>query len=231
MALNKVKEGSNMYQFITHTWNPLAGKCPHDCGYCSTHKLLIRWPEVMKKYSGDPHLDSKAMKDSLGYHNFIFVASQNDLFASGVKATDIFDVLEYLKKFDNRYLFQTKNPNRYLDFLGWIPEDSILCTTIETNRVYPGMEKCPTPKERTDNMELLSFAFETYVTIEPIMDFDLLPMIDMIRRCRPKKVNIGADSGKNNLPEPSKDKLEQLISELKKFTIIDNKTNLNRLLI
>ena len=23
-----------MYEFITHTWNPILGKCPHDCKYC-----------------------------------------------------------------------------------------------------------------------------------------------------------------------------------------------------
>jgi len=230
MALNKVKDGSNMYQFITHTWNPLAGKCPHDCGYCSTHKLMNRWPILWQKYSGDPRLDKKALEDSLGYHNFIFVASQNDLFAEDVKATDIFDILEHLKKFDNKYIFQTKNPRRILDFLGWIPEDSILCTTIETNRTYLGMEKCPTPKERADNMELLSFAFDTYVTIEPVMDFDVQAMVELIERCRPKQVNIGADSGKNDLPEPSRDKLLALIAKLQTFTKIDKKINLHRLL-
>lgn len=27
MGLNKAK--GNMYEFITHTWNPIKGKCPH----------------------------------------------------------------------------------------------------------------------------------------------------------------------------------------------------------
>ena len=24
----------NMYDFITHTWNPIKGKCLHNCSYC-----------------------------------------------------------------------------------------------------------------------------------------------------------------------------------------------------
>ena len=32
MGLNK--QTGNMYPFVTHTWNPIRGKCPHDCLYC-----------------------------------------------------------------------------------------------------------------------------------------------------------------------------------------------------
>lgn len=38
------------------------------------------------------------------------------------------------------------------------------------------------------------------------------------------------DSGRNNLPEPPKSKVLELVSELQKFTIIHNKSNLQRLL-
>ena len=62
------------------------------------------------------------------------------------------------------------------------------------------------------------------------MDFDLDDMIELIKICHPVQVNIGADSGNNRLPEPSKEKLIQLIEALKEFTIIDQKRNLSRLL-
>ena len=52
----------------------------------------------------------------------------------------------------------------------------------------------------------------------------------MIKRCNPKQVNIGADSGLNGLPEPKKEKVLQLIDELQKFTTIHNKANLKRIL-
>ncbi len=44
---------------------------------------------------------------------------------------------------------------------------------------------------------------EVMVTIEPIMDFDLEPFVEMIKNTKPKFVNIGADSKGHNLPEPS----------------------------
>jgi hypothetical protein len=105
---------------------------------------------------------------------------------------------------------------------------SRVCTTIETNRIYKEMKYSPTPDARA--FGLAGFKFNRYVTIEPIMDFDLFEMINLIKICNPVQVNIGADSGNNHLPEPSKDKLLELIDALKEFTVIDQKRNLARLL-
>jgi len=68
------------------------------------------------------------------------------------------------------------------------------------------------------------------ITIEPLHDFDFDEMVRLIKLCHPNQVNIGADSGNNNLIEPSKEKILALIDELQKFTVIDKKRNLNRLL-
>jgi hypothetical protein len=62
------------------------------------------------------------------------------------------------------------------------------------------------------------------------MDFDVDELVELIQACNPDQVNIGADSGNNHLPEPSKDKLQTLIYRLSKFTTIDQKRNLSRLL-
>jgi hypothetical protein len=86
----------------------------------------------------------------------------------------------------------------------------------------------PTPDARAYGIG--SFKFNRYVTIEPIMDFDLKELVQLIKIANPVQVNIGADSGNNNLPEPSKEKLLSLIDELQKFTVIDQKRNLSRLL-
>jgi hypothetical protein len=67
------------------------------------------------------------------------------------------------------------------------------------------------------------------VTIEPVMDFDLEPFVEMIKAIKPEWVNIGADSKNHNLPEPSKDKVFALISRLSQFTEIRRKSNLDRL--
>jgi len=52
----------------------------------------------------------------------------------------------------------------------------------------------------------------------------------MLKECEPLQVNIGADSGKNGLPEPPIEKVLELVAELEKFTTIHNKSNLGRLL-
>jgi hypothetical protein len=41
------------------------------------------------------------------------------------------------------------------------------------------------------------------ITIEPIMDFNLDRFSQMLIEAAPARVNIGADSGRNGLPEPS----------------------------
>jgi hypothetical protein len=68
------------------------------------------------------------------------------------------------------------------------------------------------------------------IAIEPVMDFDAMTFSDMILSCKPEQVNIGADSGNNHLPEPPKEKIIELISELRKFTKVVEKTNLRRLM-
>lgn len=228
MSLNKSK--GNMYSFVTHTWNPLGGECPHKCSYCSTKKFY--YPVLKEKYSGEPKLCKEMLNDNLGKNNFVFVVAQNDLFAKEIPGEWIYSVLAHCDESpDNSYLFQSKNPKRMLDFQWFLPKKSVVCTTIETNRWHPEiMKTAPSPIERAESMILLSErGVKTYITIEPIMDFDLDEMVKIIKWCSPEQVNIGADSGNNNLPEPSKEKVLQLIEELQKFTVIHNKSNLKRL--
>jgi len=220
MPLNTSK--GNMYDFITHTWNTVKGKCEHDCFYC-----------YMKKFKNQRacRFDEKELKTDLGSGNFIFVGSSNDLFANSNPVNWIDETLLHCAQFDNDYLFQSKNPARIQEMTNYLPSKSVICTTIETNRFYPEiMNNSPKPLERAMAMNDLSTVMKTFVTIEPIMDFDIAEMLDLIYRCRPTQVNIGADSCGYNLPEPSKIKLLSLIEELKKFTTIHRKTNLARLL-
>ena len=222
------KSNGNMYEFVTHTWNPLGGACPHGCSYCSTSKLK-RYPVIREKYSGKPRLYENKFGD-LGSGKFIFVAAQNDLFADNVQPAMIERVLDHCGLFDNKYLFQSKNPGRMNMYIRTARLDAIVCTTIETNRHYPEiMKNSPMPLIRAQWMELYS-DLKHYVTIEPIMDFDHVELVRLIRMCNPVQVNIGADSGKNGLPEPSRMKIINLIEVLREFTKVEKKTNLERLL-
>lgn len=229
MGLNVSK--GNMYDFVTHTWNTVKGACPHDCGYC----YMKRWGHL-----NAPRLDEKEFKTDLGADNFIFVGSSNDLFAEGHPNFWINRTLEHCAKFEqNKYLFQTKNPERFLRemvdpvnklLVHPVLKQSVFCTTIESNRYYVVMRNAPAPADRVKATREISEYIPVYVTIEPIMDFDLEEMVNLIKECNPTQVNIGADSGNNKLPEPSKDKVEQLINALNEFTVINRKINLKRLL-
>lgn len=219
--LNKQK--GNMYPFVTHTWNPIKGKCPHDCTYC----YMKRWklPKL--------HLDEKEFKTDLGKGNFIFVGSSCDMFANVVPAEWIQKTISLCKKYPkNTYLFQTKNPKRFrkFDWFG-IRHKVVFGTTIETNRIYKDLTTAPHPSIRSHalaNFKVNGFA-RKMISIEPIMDFDPDILISWIKAIKPEFVSIGADSKGHGLPEPTWDKITDFICEIAKFTNIYEKDNLGRL--
>ncbi len=217
MKLNISK--GNMYQFVTHTANAIKGRCYHNCSYC----YMKKWGEL-----SPVRLDEKELKIPMTAGNFIFVGSSCDMFSNEIPDKWIERVLNHCREYDNQYLFQTKNPHRLLFFD--LPEKSVVCTTIETNRVYPQMGNAPTTWTRATAMTALSAIYKTFVTIEPIMDFDLDEMMKFIYVCDPEQINIGANSGGNNLPEPGKKKLERLIYDLNLYYKVIQKPNIKRLL-
>jgi protein gp37 len=229
--MSLTKASGNMYTWVTDLWNPQGGECPHGCPYCTTNPLAAQYPGVAAKYSGAPRLIPHELSTKLGEGKIIFVVAQNDLFAKDTPIEFADKVISHCEKYPkNQYLFQSKNPAGFIHFMNRLHFiNSILCTTIETNRFYPKhMGKTPHPEERAKAMAMMSH-FKRYVTIEPIMDFDLPELIKLIKMCDPVQVNVGGDSGGNNLPEPSKEKISELIYELNKFTVIDRKKNLERI--
>lgn len=208
----------NMYSFVTNTANAIKGVCPHNCAYC----YCKRWGAQHQL-----HLDEKALTIPMPSDLFIFVGSACDMFADTIPAKWIDKVLKHCSEYQNRYLFQSKNPARF-NWLFEYPLNCVACTTIETNRTYPEMGNAPSPNIRAEAMSKLDLS--RYVTIEPIMDFDLKGLVGLIKSCAPIQVNIGADSGHNNLPEPPPEKVRALIAELKTFTIVAPKKNLGRIL-
>ncbi len=219
MVMNEQK--GNMYGFVTHTWNAIKGKCSHNCSYC----YMKRFPQK------EIRLDENEFKTDLGKGNFIFVGSSTDMFADDVPIDWIIKTIEHCKKYPkNTYLFQTKNPVMFHRHKKDFPENTILATTIETNRVTPS--NAPSVQERGEWMsDKTLFGMRKMITIEPIMDFDVPYLVDIIKEIRPEFVNIGADSNsKLTLQEPSWFKVQNLIKELEKFTKVNLKDNLKRLL-
>lgn len=212
------KSTGNMYEWVTHTWNTVKGRCPHNCSYC----YVKRWGK-----QSEMHFDEKELRTELGSGNFIFVGSGCDMFAEGIPEDWIKKTLKHCDKYpENRYLFQSKNPAGLRRVL---PSNSVVCVTLETNRYYPSvMNESPMPYDRVAEMQLIRHPL--YLTIEPIMMFDLDEFINMIHNVQPMQVNIGADSGRNGLPEPDGMAIRELIGELSRFTVVKEKSNLKRLL-
>ena len=102
------------------------------------------------------------------------------------------------------------------------------CTTLETNRYYPDiMNNAPRIEDRVNAMEKIAdLGFKTMVTAEPLMDFDLDEFVDIIRRCNPRRVNIGKNSAKDyRVPEPDPNKVRNLVTSLRAFTRVEMKKN------
>ena len=224
MPLNKIK--GNMYQgWLDFTWNTVKGKCPHDHkdGYC-----------YMKKWGKQSalHFDEKELKTDLGDGNFIFIGSSCDLFADKIPIKWIIDTLEHCRKFNNKYLFQSKNPERIYEMRAHLPKDVVLGTTIESNRIYKEMCNAPNPTDRIKAMiKLHLLGYKTTLTFEPLMDFDLEQLVYAVFACKPDWINLGANTNyKVKLQEPSPDKIRALIKELKNITEVKIKPNLKRLM-
>ena len=222
MKLNKQK--GQMYTHITHTANPITGSCIHKCSYCYAQKYT----------SGNLKFKEYDLSGTIRPGKFIFIGSMTDLFASNVPNDWIEKILDYLgDNPGNKYLFQSKNPIRFLDFSVNFPELSVICTTIESNREYHKISQAPLNMyERAECIREMGIrGFETQITIEPILDFDLDEFVDLLRYVNPEIIVIGADSKGHNLPEPSAMKVKRLIAALQSDFRVIIKDNLERLLI
>nr|BDD48342.1 hypothetical protein 17 [Candidatus Omnitrophota bacterium] len=226
MPLKKSK--GNMYDWISHTHTHLGGECPHRCSYCYVNSPRFGRPA---KYRGPLKLMENEFNVQYKEGRTIFIENCNDLFSEYVSPYMIKRVLEHCNAWPkNTYVFQTKNPKRYSEFLDLLPKDSILGTTIETNRTSDSLGKAPEPLQRYLALGNLK-PRKLFITIEPIVDFDVDTLGTWITDIRPEFVNIGADSKGHGLQEPSAEKINALIEFLQKNSIeIREKHNLERIL-
>ncbi len=225
------KSAGNMYPWVTHTWSVLAGECPHLCPYCYVRAMGKRFPNLRARYTGPVRLVPSELDFALGAGRTIFVEHMSDLFAATVPSAIILRVLDHCRSWpDNTYVFQTKNPWRYYEFLGCaMPLKIILGTTIETNRNTWELNIGLAPKPSSRASAMLNIRGTRFITIEPILDFDTDVLVRWILRIRPAFVNIGADSKGSQLSEPSAEKVRSRIKALQESAIeIREKHNLGR---
>ena len=106
-------------------------------------------------------------------------------------------------------------------------------TTIESNRIYDGLSNAPTPEERMlamSDVRWKDLGFRKFLTLEPILLFDVDILASWADKIRPSFLNLGADSKGHGLIEPTVDKIMALVEKLKEYGIeLREKHNLQRL--
>jgi len=212
-----------MFDNITKTWNPVVG-CLHNCTYCWARRLAETKLKDVERYRDGfvPKLVEKELSKRFHEQN-VFVSDMGDLFGEWVPNEWITKVIDAIRESPtSNFLFLTKNPGRYREFLDFYPENLVLGVTIETNRDYP-VSKAPTTAERYKAMVELPYR-NKLISIEPIMDFDLEIFVQWLKDIGPVLVHVGYDNYKNGLSEPSLSKTMQLTDELSQFTRVKTLT-------
>lgn len=216
---------SKMFREVSRTWSPICG-CNYNCKYCWARSLALSRLKHLDRYKDGftPKLIeselSKRFKSGL-----VFVSSMGDAFGPWVPRTWIEKVLAVVRESDATFLFLTKNPARYHEFLGSMPPNVILGATIETNRWYRDISYAPNPLLRFEALESIR-GFSKMLAIEPIMAFDHRVFVDFISQVSPDFVYIGYDNHHNNLPEPAPEHTDRLIAALREITEVRLKRHL-----
>lgn len=172
-------------EWCDSTWNPVTG-CKHDCGYCYARSIATRFGG---KAINIPHIlngpfiaQGKAQPYPFGFtptlHKYrlgeyekkagrtIFVCSMADLFGSWVPDSWIEEVFTACEKApQHKYLFLTKNPQRYVDF-DWADK-----LPIRDNMWYgTSVTNAEQAERAADTFGQLPTRAKTFFSIEPILE-------------------------------------------------------------
>jgi protein gp37 len=220
-----VKTKSKMFPFITKTWNPLAiRKCSFGCVYCWAEGLKQtrlkntgRYMMLNQQNAVCAVVETPLTKPIFKAEDFVFVGTMGDMFAPDIPSEAIEQTLE-LMRYDMKtnYLFLTKNPGRYKEFLNtFLKFNAWLGTTCETNRDTRIYSKAPSTEQRLWALSDLEYP-RKFLSIEPIMDFDLSKFFEAIGHVQYlSKIAVGYDNYNHGLPEPDLAKTKHLIEWLR----------------
>lgn len=214
----------NMYNDSIKQWNVAVG-CKFDCVYCTrSFKAQMKrqkW-NCDQCYKYEPHFHEERLTESLPNtigDEFIWACSSGDIrFIPHDKLEKVFDRMRQLPH--KQFFMQTKDATVFQEHA--FPPNMWLGITLETNRDegYEQVSKAPPPTKRFADAKKVKIDI---VTIEPIQDFDLDILVEWIRQLAPKRVYIGYDTKNCGLNEPDLAKTSKLITELRKFTIVNLK--------
>jgi hypothetical protein len=204
----------------TATWNPFVGR-EFGCNYCkpsfqNNHYFVMQHRRCGLFY---PHehperLDLKKIPNE----EIVFVCGDSDIaFASPEYMRKVFEIMKQDTRRGRIWFLQSKDPKCFQQYLKDIPANTILLTTLETNRDdYFRISGAPPASIRYQAFKDLDYP-KKIVTVEPIMDFDLDVFVDWIVNLKPLAVFIGYNSHPKQvrLIEPHMEKTLDLIVALK----------------
>lgn len=234
---------SRMFKSITKTWNPQVG-CLYECVYCWARELAETKLKDVPRYKNGfrPLFISNELRKRFQPGWFVFVTDMGDLFGYWVPLETIRSVLRCIARWpETTFLLQTKNPGRFLEVREDLPVNVYLGTTIETDSYLHGrvfdsigahkVTDAPVPFQRYMAIsDPMLEPWRKFISIEPIMDFDCTSMCSWMSQIRPSIIEVGADNYGHNLREPPWDKVQTLLSELRKICpVVKEKTGLERL--
>lgn len=216
-----MKTKQNMYANVA-TWNPQVG-CKFNCIYCkpSFQRTVNRVYHCHgARCTGcrdfTPHGHPERLSTPLPSKPIIWPCAHGDI---------SFGDPNYIKKVIDRtngyprkeFYWQSKNPSCFKQYLPYFPGNTILLTTLETNRNkgYNEVSRAPLPSARYKAFQGLRWD-RKIVTIEPILDFDPDIFLKWLIRLNPEAVWLGYNSKPRavKLPEPSLEKTLQFVEAL-----------------
>ncbi len=176
------------------TWNLFTG-CNFNCSYCWARKLAEG--RLRRSYPNGfiPTTHPERFNKHLKPDDFVFPISMGDIaFAPSVVEDYIVTVARRYPK--TNFLLCSKDPSCFLKLGLPAPWNVYLGTTIETNRDYHST-KAPSPLKRV--YSLLHYRDnKKFLSIEPIMDFDLDHLVGWVELLAPEIIEVGADNYHNN---------------------------------
>jgi len=210
MTLNKAK--GRMFNSVGWTWNPIAG-CTHGCKYCWAKSLAERWGRSFAPQIRETYFNDKMPEDE----KWIFVGSMGDIFCDGVPDEWIEKLFTFIQDYEgnNRFLLQTKNPRRlwkYLKQHNNLSGKIIAGTTIETTS-HINCSRAPPTKQRALSLASISEFrhHDTFLSLEPLADFDLGLMKNWITAIQPYVIEIGLENYTHYLTPPPDQKITELL--------------------
>ncbi len=227
---------SRMFKAVTATWNPYKG-CKFGCTYCwARDHALTRLKNTPKYETGfEPGFFPEELDKRFRAGGLVAVSLMGDMMGPWVPDAWIMAVFETIKKnSDTSFLLQTKDPLRYVDLIERhsIPNNCYLGVTIESNRHYPQITQAPSPSHRFIDITHSSLrGYPKFLSIEPIMSFDLETFLSWIEDIRPSIIEVGADNYNHKLPEPSAMEVNALLKSLGQYQFeVNQKSGLSRIL-